>query len=629
MQGAQRRPSRAGTCLGVSLVVLSVAAALTLTSPPTPAGAAPRRSGDVVGVYAGELSTINYLVTASTSEQSVAANTIDTLVEYDHLGIVRPALATSWEVSPDGLTWTFHIRPGVMWVDYRGREYAEVTAQDWVDALRYSFDPANASLTANVAYRVIKNGERYFKGEITDFNEVGVKALDRYTLQYTLERPVPYFLSMLTYTAFMPVNGKFLAEVGDRFGTDNEYLLYNGAYIFAQWEPHNIQVFVKNPKYWDADNVHINRLTFRYNREASTLAPELFLRGQITGASIPTAALDEWMNDPVRRKMVRPGMTNFYTYFYAFNFDPKFAPEYEPDNWKIAVNNRNFRKAIFHGLNRQAALLTEDPYNPDRMLSNTITPRNFAAYGGKDYTQFGPLAAIAAQETYDPELARRYRDLAKQELAGKVRFPVKVMMPYNTSITSWTNRVQVIEQQLEDLLGRDFIDIIPVGFPPTGFLDATRRAGNYALQEVNWGPDYADPETYTDPFVPGGTYNRPEMALGYTEANGKTRYENLVAAAKAEILDIGRRYELFARAEAFLIEEAFVIPYRVGGGGYLATRLEPFTSPYAPFGVSELRYKGQVVMDQPMDSEAFNAAYERWLEERAAALAREAAGAGR
>lgn len=200
MQGAQQRPSMVGTCLVVSLVALSVGAALTLTSPPTPAGAAPRRSGDVVGVYAGELSTINYLVTASTSEQSVAANTIDTLVEYDHLGIMRPALATSWEVSPDGLTWTFHLRRGVMWLTHQGKEYAEVTAQDWVDALRYSFDPANASLTANVAYRVIKNGERYFKGEITDFNEVGVKALDRYTLQYTLERPVPYFLSMLTYT---------------------------------------------------------------------------------------------------------------------------------------------------------------------------------------------------------------------------------------------------------------------------------------------------------------------------------------------------------------------------------------------------------------------------------------------
>lgn len=588
-----------------------------------------RPSGDVYGVYAGELTTINYLVTGSTAEQAVAANTIDCLVEYDHLGIMRPALATSWEVSPDGLTWTFHLRKGVKWVTYEGKEYAEVTAQDWVDALKYSFNPANASQTANVAYRVIKNGERYFKGEITDFSQVGVKALDKYTLQFTLERPVPYFLSMLTYTAFMPVNGKFLAEVGDKFGTDNEYLLYNGAYIFSVWEPHNIQVFVKNDKYWDAKNVHIKRLVFRYNKEASTLAPELFLRGQITEAAIPTAALDEWMKDPVKSKMVRPGMTNFYTYFYAFNFDPKFAPEYEPENWKIAVNNVNFRKAIFHGLDRRAALLTEDPYNPDRLLSNTVTPRNFAAYGGKDFTEIGELAAISSRDSFNKELALHYRDKAKQELAGKAKFPVKVMMPYNTASTSWTNRVQVIEQQLEDLLGRDFIDIIPVGFPPTGFLNATRRAGNFALQESNWGPDYADPETYTDPFIPGGTYNRPEKAVGYTDPNGRTRYENLVRAAKAEILDIGKRYELFARAEAFLINEAFVIPYRVGGGGYVATKLEPFTSPYAPFGVSELRYKGQVVLDKPMDSEAFKAAYEKWLRDRAAALQQEAARSGK
>lgn len=589
------------------------------------AGPTPRKSGDVVGIYSGELTTINYLVTATTAEQSVAANCIDCLVEYDNLGILRPGLATSWEVSPDGLTWTFHIRKGVKWVTYQGKEYAEVTAQDWVDAAKYILNPANASQTADIVYRVIKNAEKYFNGEITDFNEVGVKAKDKYTLVYTLEKPVPYFLSMLTYCPFMPVNGKFLQEVGNKFGTDNEYLLYNGCYIFSVWEPHNQQVFVKNEKYWDAKNVHIPRLVFKYNQEASTLAPELFLRGEITGAAIPTDALDEWMKDPQKSKMVRPAETNFYTYFYAFNFNPKFPAEYEPENWKIAVNNLNFRKAIFHALDRRAAILTTDPYYPERMINNTITPKNFAAYGGKDFTQIGELAEISKRDSFNPELALQYRDKAKQELAGKVKFPVKVMMPYNTASTSWTNRVQVVEQQLENLLGKDFIDIIPVGFPPTGFLNATRRAGNYALMECNWGPDYADPETYTDPFYPGSNYNWPEMAEGYLEPNGKTKYQNMVDEAKAEVIDIGKRYELFAKAEAFLINEAFVIPYSVGGGGYVATKLEPFTSPYAPFGVSSLKYKGQVVLDKPMSTEEYKVAYEKWLKDREAALQQEAA----
>ena len=178
-------------------------------------------------------------------------------MEYDHLGIVKPALATEWSVSDDGLVWAFKIREGVKWYNYKGEEYAEVVAQDWVDALKYSFDPDNASSTANISYSVIKNGEAYFKGEIDNFEQVGVKAKDKYTLEYTLNHPVPYFLSMLTYCPFMPANGQFLEEVGESFGTDNTNILYNGAYILSAWEPQNQHEFIKNEDYWDADNVYI------------------------------------------------------------------------------------------------------------------------------------------------------------------------------------------------------------------------------------------------------------------------------------------------------------------------------------------------------------------------------------
>jgi oligopeptide transport system substrate-binding protein len=553
------------------------------------------------------------------------ANAIDTLVEYDNLGVMKPSLAASWEASKDGLTWTFHLRKGVKWLTWEGKEYAEVVAQDFVDALKYSFNPKNASKTANIAYEALKNGAKYFKGEVTDFAQVGVKAKDKYTLEYTLEKPIPYFLTMLTYVSFMPANGKFLAEVGDKLGTDNKSILYNGAYIMSVYEAQNQRVLVKNEKYWDAGNVFIKKLNFKYNKEAPTLAPELFLRGEITGATVPSASLDGWMKDPVKSKLVHPATTSFYSYFYAFNFDPRFEAEYEPDNWKIAVNNVNFRKAIFRALDRKAAMITAEPYAPERRLSNTITPKNFVAYGGKDFTQIGDLAAIANRDSFTKDLAIQFRDKAKQELAGKAKFPVKIKMPYNTSGPDWVNRAQVVEQQLENLLGKDFVDVIPVGYPPTNFLTVTRRQGNYALQECNWGPDYADPETYTDPFYTGGTYNWPEKATGYTEANGKTKYENLVDAAKAEVNDISKRYELFAKAEAFLINEAFVIPYGVGGGGYVASKLEPFTSPYAPFGVSELKYKGQTVMDKAMDSAAYDAAFKKWEQDRAAALQKAAA----
>ena len=268
--------------------------------------------------------------------------------------MIKPSLATSWTVSDDGLVYTFKIREGVYWYDYRGNPVAEVVAQDWVDAMKYVLTPENASATANIAYNVIKNGRAYYNGEITDFDQVGVKALDKYTLQYTLERPVPYFLSMLDYSVFMPANGEFLAQQGSRFGTDNTRLLYNGAYILTTFEHQNRRVLVKNQNYWDRDNVHIEQLDLQYNADAATIGPTLYMDGLISAVAIPSTLIDEWMADPRLRDMVRPNRPSFYSYFYCLNFDPRFDATYDPDNWRIAVNNLNFRKSLFHGLNRLA-----------------------------------------------------------------------------------------------------------------------------------------------------------------------------------------------------------------------------------------------------------------------------------
>ena len=574
-------------------------------------------------VYSGEVTTLNYLVTTLANEFALLANLVDTLIDYDKYGIAKPALATEWNISDANLVWTFKLREGVKWYTHDLEEYGEVTAQDFVDAMEYILNPSNRSLSANIAYSVLKNAEAYYNREISDFEEVGVKAKDRYTLEYTLKEPVPYFLSMLTYVCFFPVNGEFLDEMGEDFGTDNTKILYNGAYVLEIFDPHYRRVLVKNENYWDRDNVFIERLEATYNSEAETLGPELFIRGEVDAANIPPAIVNEWMKNPEREKLIRPNRSLFYSYFYAFNFDPLFPEEYEPDNWRLAVNNLNFRKAIFHGLDKKAAMLTQEPYNPEKRLHNTITPKDFVVNkDGKDYTQLASLGEIADVDTFNKEKALKYKNKAKEELAGLVSFPVKVLMPYNTGVSHWANRAQVIEQQLENLLGKDFIDIIIEAKPPTGFLQDVRRAGQFALLECNWGPDYADPETYTDPFIPSGTFNKPHLAEAYKESNGKTKYENMIIEAKSELIDIDRRLNLFAEAEAFLINEALVIPYGLGGGGYSASRLNPFESAYSPFGVSAERYKGHYLLEKPIDTDTFNELMEIWKIKRAEAFRR-------
>ncbi|MBR4038682.1 MAG: peptide ABC transporter substrate-binding protein [Clostridia bacterium] len=609
-------------------LVLCLAIAMSMAIMPAAADNAYRT------LYSGEFTSLNYLTTATTNEFAMAANVIDTLVEYDKYGQVQPSLAESWEYDEANLTYTFKLRQDATWVKADGTEYAKVTAHDFVAAAKYILDAANASSTANIFYSVIEGAEAYYLGTSTpeegqepypvmDWETVGVKALDDYTLQYTLMEPVPYFLSMVTYVCFMPVNADFLAEKGADFGvaTSNENLLYNGAYVLSTFEPQQKRVYTKNTANWDADNVLIETIEQTYNKESATISPELYKRGDIDDASIDSTIAAEWLSDEATADLIHPiRQSGFYTYFYAFNFDPQFDAAYEPENWKIAVNNENFRKSIYAGLDRVKAMLITDPDNPEAIMFNTVTPPEFVSIDGVDYTEMGALAPITelGVDTFNEEQALAFKAAAVEELkAAGATLPVKILMSYNPNTTGWAEECVVVEQQLEGLLGADYIDIIIEAGPSSGFLKEVRRSGKYALLKCNWGPDYADPNTYTDPFY-DGTYNWPEKATGYNDENGRSQYYNLVDAARSITNDLTARYEAYAEAEAFLIEKAFIIPFGYGNGGYTASRLNPFESQFAPFGISNERYKGQTLLEKPMNTDEYFEAYDKWEEERAA-----------
>ena len=584
-------------------------------------------------LYSGEITSLNYLTTATTNEFALAANVIDTLVEYDKYGQVQPSLAESWEYDPANLTYTFKIREGAKWVKADGSVYADVTANDFVTAAKYILDANNASSTANIFYSVIAGAEAYYLGTSTpeegqepypvmDFETVGVKALDDYTLQYTLVEPCPYFLSMVTYVCFMPVNADFLAEKGADFGvaTSNENILYNGAYVLSTFEPQQKRVYSKNVTNWDADNILIETIEQTYNKEAGTLSPEMYARGEIDSADITSTIAAEWLSDETKADLIRPvRQSGFYSYWMLFNFDPQFDAEYEPENWKIVVNNENFRKAFYYGLDRVKSKMVMEPDNPESILFNTVTPPEFVSIDGVDYTEMGALADITALETdtFNEEKALEYMNVAVEELkAAGATFPVKMLMPYNPSSSAWAEECVVMEQQLEGLFGSDVIDIIVEAGPSSGFLKEVRRSGKYAFMKCNWGPDYADPNTYTDPFY-DGTYNWPELATEYLDENGVSEYYKLVDAAREITDDLTARYEAYATAEAFLIDNALVIPYGYDNGGYTASRLNPFEGQFAPFGISKERFKGQALMTEPMNTDMYFEAYDLWEEERA------------
>ena len=625
-------------------------------------------------LYSSEVTTMNYLVSGTTYELVVGANTIDSLVENDTFGNILPCGAESWEVSEDGLTWTFHLRAGQYWYDADGNQKDPVTANDYVAAARYVCDSAmdcansylmdgwivnasellnyTAALLANPVEQGTEVGEEQdlvvdangiiYEG--SDWNketekydtwtevpavtpeDLGVEAVDDLTLVYHMVKPRPYFLTALQFGTYWPAPASLLAELGENYGLDNYSMWFNGAYILSEFKPQEKRIYTKNVNNWDAEHIYIERIEQTCNTEAATLAPELFLRGEVDGADIGSDIVADWLSDPEKSQMISSTrVIGDYSYFFGFNFEPKFAAEYEPENWAIAVNNENFRKAVFHGIDRDGYLAAKYPGDdPSIHKINTVTPKGFSVNNGKDYVFYGGLAKYTEGESFDPELAVQFRDAAKAELeAAGCKFPIKVPVNYNTSSTTWANCTMVLEQQLEGLLGADFIDIIVVPYSGSSFLGETRRNGNYALQELNWGADFMDPETWADPFDHKNSYNffcnetlEQDGINQYTKTEETAalidQYFELVAAAREETGDMDARYEAFAAAESFYIDHAIVVPGFISGGSYQATRLNGFEGQYAMMGQSSSRYKGQHVYKTAMSQDMFDAQYAEW-----------------
>jgi oligopeptide transport system substrate-binding protein len=601
-------------------------------------------------LYSGEVQTLNYLTTSTTNDYAISANIVDCLVDYDSYGNIIPGLAESWESNDDMTEWTFHIREGVKWVNNKGEEMGDVTANDWVAAAQYVNDAAHESDNQYMydTGAIVHNAQAYYdytaymiasengtKTTDEDGNElepveevkaedIGVTATDDYTLVYTLDEPCSFFTSIVSYTSYMPVSQACLDEYGDSFALDNESLWYNGAYILSTYEPQEKRVLTKNDSYWDKDNVFIDEVVATYNADASSVEANMYKNGEIDSASISADLLDSWLNDDEVKDQVHGSRAdNSFSYFFAFNFDPQFDEEYEPENWKIAVNNENFRKALMASLDRVKALTVSEPYNPESLVNNTVTPANFASAAGKDYTEYDALADITAGDSFDEAAAIEYRDKAKEELeAAGCTFPIKVLMPYNPSVTNWDKECQVIEQQMESVLGTDFIDIILEAGPETGFLSSVRRSGNYAFLKCNWGADYADPQTWTEPFTEGNNYNFWDTS---EDENTKAIYEEWsakVAEATAIYDDDEARYTAFAEAEQILIDHAIIVPYSISSGdGYMVSKLNPMEGEFAPYGVALERYKYEHLGDTSMSMDEFNEALATWEEERAASLA--------
>ena len=619
-------------------------------------------------LYARQPASLNYLICSADPDLYHGTHCVDTLVEYDSRGKIREGLATSWEWDADTLTWTFHLRDE-NWVDYTGAVLGPVTAQDFVDALAYLLDPDYASGTASLVIPYVAGAEDYYNycvwrnnanngtvaedgttytidaaGTVTltaadgstttcpavDFSSVGVAAVDEHTLTYTLNYDFPGFLSLLNYAPFEPAYGPMLAELGDQFCTSAETACSCGAFYLAEYTPLESWVMKKNPENYDKDNVYIDTIRYIYNQEALISGPEMVRRGEIDQATISSDILDSWLADDTTKDMVsmeRPETGK--SYFYFFNFLPyahQFPnwnttgvdAQYQPDNWAKAVNSTNFRKAFLYAINPAVTLAVTAPEGYENYKLHTITPPSFCANSkGVDYTECGALANVT--DHFNEATAKQYRDAAVQELtAAGATFPIKVQYPYNPAVVDWDKQCQVFKQQVEGVLndGFDFVEIIITQGPSDNFLNAVRRAGAYEFMSYYWGADYSDPETEVYPFYQeagdrGTCYAFLRTGVEDGIITGETAeqvmtYMDMVEKAKAITADLDARYAAFADAEAYLIENALVIPLSLPVPPYIATRLNLWEGQYAPTGFSSNRLKGIHILDHYVSMDEYN-----------------------
>lgn len=619
-------------------------------------------------LYARQPASLNYLICSADPDLYHGTHCVDTLVEYDSRGKIREGLATSWEWDADTLTWTFHLRDE-NWVDYTGAVLGPVTAQDFVDALAYLLDPDYASGTASLVTPYVAGAEDYYNycvwrnnanngtvaedgtryaidaaGTVTltaadgstttcpavDFSSVGVCAVDEHTLTYTLNYDFPGFLSLLNYAPFEPAYGPMLAELGDQFCTSAETACNCGAFYLAEYTPLESWVMKKNPENYDKDSVYIDTIRYIYNQEALISGPEMVRRGEIDQATISSDILDSWLADDTTKDMVsmeRPETGK--SYFYFFNFLPyahQFPnwnttgvdAQYQPDNWAKAVNSTNFRKAFLYAINPAVTLAVTAPEGYENYKLHTITPPSFCANSkGVDYTECGALAKVT--DHFNEATAKQYRDAAVQELTtAGATFPIKVQYPYNPAVVDWDKQCQVFKQQVEGVLndGFDFVEIIITQGPSDNFLNAVRRAGAYEFMSYYWGADYSDPETEVYPFYQeagdrGTCYAFLRTGVEDGIITGETAgyvmtYMDMVEKAKVITADLDARYAAFADAEAYLIENALVIPLSLPVPPYIATRLNLWEGQYAPTGFSSNRLKGIHILDHYVSMDEYN-----------------------
>ncbi|MBF0779050.1 peptide ABC transporter substrate-binding protein [Streptococcus cuniculi] len=601
-------------------------------------------------VYATDPDTLDYTVTNRASTSEVTSNLVDGLFENDQYGNLVPSLAEDWTVSKDGLTYTYKLRKDAKWFTSEGEEYADVKAQDFVTGLKHAIDSKSEALY--IVEDSIKGLKDYAEGKTNDFSSVGVKAIDDYTVEYTLNAPESYWNSKTTMGILFPVNEEFLKSKGSDFGAAKaDSILSNGPYLLKSWVAKSSMEYAKNPNYYDKDNVHIDtvKLAFFDGSDLESLARN-FKDGAYTGAALyPTTTSYPAIEEEFKDNII-VSQQDATTYFMNFNLDRK-SYKYtskKDDAQKTATNeailNKNFRQAIKFALDKagmNAQMNGEKLANTT--LRNTLVPPSFVSIGDKTYgdvvteklvtygTEWADInLADATNAYYNPTKAKEKIAKAKSELEAKgVKFPIHIDLLVIETDKNDVARKSSIKQSIEASLGVENVVIDLQNKSEDDVNNATYFATTAAQKDYDfaisgWGPDFQDPSTYLDILNTDNGGMLQNIGLEPGEANPKIQavgldtYTEMLKEANKE-QDVKVRYEKYAEADAWLQDSALIIPTISKGGRPQLTKVVPFSSPTSDVGTKgdATIFKYKKVQKDIVTTKDYEAAREKWLKEKA------------
>lgn len=463
---------------------------------------------------------LNTLTSTYSIEFSLFKHMYENLVTLDDDDNTVPGAAESWDYDEDTLTYTFHLRKDGVWTNGD-----PVTAKDFEFAWSQALNPDVASDYAYFLY-FIKNAEKYFNGEVA-WDEVGVKVVDDYTLEVTLEQPTPYALFLFSFGTLAPINQRFYEAVGaDLYSTEAQYFCTNGPFALTEWSHNDKIVMQKNDAWHGAADVEVEEIDWKIITD-SNAALSSFLAGDLDMVSLGTGELIKQAEAAGATIQSYTDGSAFYIYF---------------NNNDQYLSNVNLRRALFNAIDEQKEIDTV--WQNDNEPMTSFTAPGVAAADGTSFA--GKVGELYAPSR-DQEKAKEYLATALSELGCTVDdLSAHLSIDCGDSATAIAE-ASFYQEQWRQVLGIE----VTVNSMITKQGSQNRKTGNYVMSVTGWGPDYNDPNTFLDLWVTDGGNNQ----TGFSNE----RYDELIDLAATET-DLEKRESYFVECEQIIADQLPIGP---------------------------------------------------------------------